>query len=159
MTAAHCLDIAGITSITLHAGEISTLTNEATEQTRTITAANRIIHPNWNSTLIRNDIGLMRLSSPWTFNSMLTIFSRMHCCNSLTKNNTLSRCELCGNCRDTWSRHFGWKSGTSQWFWQDHGHWFSINNSSTCHCWVHYQCRMCSDLRHHHPRQQHLHFQ
>jgi len=64
LTAAHCVDDARSVVVTLGAHAIKQ--NETTQQT--INSTKFIIHPNWDSFFVENDVALIKLPNPATLN-------------------------------------------------------------------------------------------
>ncbi|XP_015602537.1 brachyurin [Cephus cinctus] len=67
LTAAHCVDLPGTVVIILGAHNVSTVENTQ----KRIVAEEIIIHKNWDSSLIRNDIAVVRLSEKIEFNDRI----------------------------------------------------------------------------------------
>nr|XP_020444601.1 polyserase-2-like [Monopterus albus] len=69
LTAAHCI-ISNSTSVwTLYFGKLTQSGPNVNQVTRTVSQV--IAHPNYSNTLFNNDIALMKLSSPVTFNDYI----------------------------------------------------------------------------------------
>jgi len=66
VTAAHCA-VASVSGYQIVAGEHNLSQNEGSEQTRSVSSITR--HPNYNSNTLANDIAVMRVNSPFTFNA------------------------------------------------------------------------------------------
>lgn len=70
LTAAHCIGTTDPSKITLTAGIHDKRLSEAnTRQVRTVQTIS--IHPGWNSTILRDDIAILRVSQPFTYNQFV----------------------------------------------------------------------------------------
>lgn len=67
VTAAHCVYGESRNVFTVRAGHTSDSNPESTAQTRYV--SNIITHPNYNPDTTENDIAILKLSSPFTFNT------------------------------------------------------------------------------------------
>ncbi|XP_047464254.1 mast cell tryptase [Mugil cephalus] len=69
LTAAHCILVNTPSAWTLYFGRETQAGPNANEVSRRVSQI--IVHPNYNNTLYNNDIALMRLSAPVTFNNFI----------------------------------------------------------------------------------------
>lgn len=69
MTAAHCVDAAKSVEVILGAHNVRE--NEESQKKYVVPKANIKYHERWSSTLIRNDIAVMKLATPAVFNDRI----------------------------------------------------------------------------------------
>ncbi|XP_006811034.1 serine protease 27, partial [Neolamprologus brichardi] len=70
LTAAHCFQTITATGLTVNLGRQSLQGSNPNAESRTVTKI--INHPNYNSVTFNNDICLLQLSSPVTFNNYIS---------------------------------------------------------------------------------------